>query len=212
MDNVSCSEIDCCLCLNTVFNQPAGCLTQIALCPNQTENNKHALCWVCVFKLHVWDTKNEVWTFPCPLCRHKCAFLGETIEPTGEIGKWGECEACLHPMDEFGPRMCSVIDNKLCMECALKVDSEEHPMTRPPTFVQGYECSRSLKLVGSHEVSVGSNTEIKEDLTDDMFGMIFARTVADTHRHFEYRAYVRYLSEPNPEYPTGNNETMEEVD
>ncbi len=106
---------ECCLCLHPVFGHPAGCLTEILLCPNRTENEPHTLCWYCVSKLKT-QVRTDTWVFKCPLCRSKCVFAEDTLPDTGRMCT-NICVKCNTQIDEFGPRVVSNSLTAVCVKC-----------------------------------------------------------------------------------------------
>lgn len=129
--------VDCCLCTNPTFVQPAGRLTRVTLCPNRTAGEQHVLCWQCVSNLRTSTLNPGIWGLKCPLCRAECYISHEHFPDTGELNI-GDCTMCGETIDEYGPRMGSNI-NSLCLKCFLRENPETaSDMVIDSTYVPDY--------------------------------------------------------------------------
>jgi hypothetical protein len=138
--------VTCCLCFNPIFDQPAGCLTKVLVCENRTDDEPHALCWICVLNLKKNSGKKNEWFLSCPICRNDCFFSEDTIADTGKMSV-GVCDECKGDMDEFGPRMKSFTNT--CISCKVK---KCDVLPAHETFVENYEAFGTAPIVSSRSL------------------------------------------------------------
>ena len=166
--------VTCCLCFNPIFDQPAGCLTKVLVCENRTDDEPHALCWICVLNLKKNSGKKNEWFLSCPICRNDCFFSEDTIADTGKMSV-GVCDECKGDMDEFGPRMKSFTNT--CISCKVK---KCDVLPAHETFVENYEAFGTAPIVSSRSWKM--ITKVKQKTGKDTVGVFVNQKVGTVTR------------------------------